>query len=328
MSLSSHISDSNSPVRQFFEENFSATRTASTTANAFVRNGNESCLVPPTTGTDHALVGTAIGYVIAALSKRDALDDCVAWAGFEHYLRVEGMQAMAKSRPRKVLIGLRDQTFAEIRDLEPWKGSLSKSKLLLLCERCLILSRFEQLFRTQRNATAFFYILENHMWDPIAEFEGDLTSLSHGMASEPTHEDLFGLAQSSSKDCKYIRKAKNVHFGAKFAQSVSLGGADADAVVNGVLIDFKSSAKQSPISRTELWQLLGYLLADTEDEFAIDRVAISALRWRREVIWSATEFLGLMSRDARTDLQELRSELSHLLDGLPEAGASKIDARQ
>jgi hypothetical protein len=50
-----------------------------------------------------------------------------------------------------------------------------------------------------------------------------------------------------------------------FAQSRPLGGADADIVVDDLLLAIKVTARA--LDRRNFFQLIGYLLADTDDEF-------------------------------------------------------------
>jgi hypothetical protein len=50
----------------------------------------------------------------------------------------------------------------------------------------------------------------------------------------------------------------------------------------------------APAGRIELWQLQGYLFADT-DAYHIRQVGFSALRRRRSIFWSSQELIDLLA---------------------------------
>ena len=77
----------------------------------------------------------------------------------------------------------------------------------------------------------------------------------------------------------------------KFEQSRALGGADADLIVGRLLIDLKATTTPGIVGRFELWQLLGYALADTEDKFGIREVGIAALRWCSSISWPLKDLM-------------------------------------
>lgn len=49
--------------------------------------------------------------------------------------------------------------------------------------------------------------------------------------------------------------------------------ADADLVVDGLLLDFKSTRRPSCLDKRTVWQLVGYLLLDTPDRYRIDTLS-------------------------------------------------------
>jgi len=77
--------------------------------------------------------------------------------------------------------------------------------------------------------------------------------------------------------------------------SGALGGADADLIARRLLIDWKATTTPGIVGREQLWQLLGYVLADTDDEYEIREVGIAALRWRSIKIWPLDELLAELS---------------------------------
>ena len=98
-----------------------------------------------------------------------------------------------------------------------------------------------------------------------------------------------------------------------FTQTRALGGADADLITeDGLLIELKSTSTARTCSTVDLWQLCGYALADTENEYGITSVGISALRWRMQATWPLAELLdGLAGQ--HVDVNDLRRDFAAML---------------
>lgn len=92
--------------------------------------------------------------------------------------------------------------------------------------------------------------------------------------------------------------------GPVFAGSGHVGGADADFIAAGHLIDCKATIHPKRIGRPQLYQLAGYLLLDYDDSFKVDQVSLYLARQGRLIGWSTEEFLRLLG--ARRSLPELR----------------------
>jgi hypothetical protein len=89
-----------------------------------------------------------------------------------------------------------------------------------------------------------------------------------------------------------LRDGRRLVANPTFALSAGLGGADADLIAGTTLLDLKSTAATRPLTRNDLWQLVGYALADTADTFGLTDVGISALRWRTRVNWPLEDLLS------------------------------------
>lgn len=94
------------------------------------------------------------------------------------------------------------------------------------------------------------------------------------------------------------------------------------------------------VGRHELWQLAGYALADSTDEYEIREVGIAALRWRSMVSWPLTGLLeelapgppaGLRilgdesSRKEPIDLAALRGDFARVVAGDLGESAQRVD---
>ncbi|WP_217225980.1 hypothetical protein [Streptomyces anulatus] len=90
--------------------------------------------------------------------------------------------------------------------------------------------------------------------------------------------------------------------------------ADADLMVDGLLIDFKSTKHPHSLLKGSAWQLLGYLLLDSADRYRIDTVGFYLSRSGVLATWPVEEYLDLLG-SCRRDLAALRSVFAELLAG-------------
>ena len=91
----------------------------------------------------------------------------------------------------------------------------------------------------------------------------------------------------------------------KFEGSFDIRGADADFIADGCLWDIKTTIGKGGQGRY-LYQVLGYLLLDYEDEYAIERVGLVFPRQNTRVYWSADELMAEMSGRDDLNLADLR----------------------
>jgi hypothetical protein len=107
-----------------------------------------------------------------------------------------------------------------------------------------------------------------------------------------------------------------------FAGSTDLGGADADIIVGGLLVDCKATIRPHPIHRSALQQLAGYLLLDYDNAYGIDRVGLCLFRQGALITWTVPEFLAALG--ARVPLPQLRNHLRQAKHSLPATGPGSL----
>ncbi|MGP3991521.1 hypothetical protein [Streptomyces sp. 3N207] len=95
--------------------------------------------------------------------------------------------------------------------------------------------------------------------------------------------------------------------GPVFASSDDVGGADADFIVGGLLIDCKVTTRPRTLPRSAVQQLARYLLLDYDDTYGIDRVGLYLPRQGALITWRVPEFLTALG--ARLPLPQLRTLL-------------------
>ncbi|MFF1717154.1 hypothetical protein [Streptomyces sp. NPDC058268] len=96
-----------------------------------------------------------------------------------------------------------------------------------------------------------------------------------------------------------------------FAGSCDVGGADADFIAAGMLIDCKATINPHRIDASTVRQLAGYLLLDYPDAYRMEHIGVYLSRQGRLVSWPVTEFLQQCG--AHQTLPELRAACQQAL---------------
>lgn len=329
VSLTGHLRDRRGPVREWFATQFPATRALATETNRVLRGsepytGREApraarnvglrvislraarggsrhdCPVPPPPGSDSALVGTAAGYIVTAWLCPKALQPSVATRG------ALSLDEMSRGRPRELPSVACARAVQRIMRLRPAAFGASRSGWAEVCQLTIVLARCEQWFRSGHEVW-------QHMQPLVTWRGGQLPELAGALANSSTLADLDNLGRAVLDDLGHLSSAGSLRTGATFAQSCALGGADADLIADGQLLELKTAAQARIAGRFEFWQLLGYLLADTNDAYAIQRVGVVALRWRNAISWTTEEYLLALGAAEGISLAEWRVRFAELL---------------
>jgi hypothetical protein len=182
------------------------------------------------------------------------------------------------------------EAVGRIQKIKPDTRQLSDAEWAELCVLCLVLARFEQPFRIPGGMSRGVF---EHLVQPLKQCR-TLDELIPLTLTEPSIRDLEYLGRTAWEDHQELRRAHPLHLNPKFSLSSALGGADADFIAERTLIDWKAT-KEPGIRRRELWQLVGYALADTRDQYELKEVGIRSLRWRSIVTWPLTDLLTELS---------------------------------
>lgn len=134
----------------------------------------------------------------------------------------------------------------------------------------------------------------------VADYAVDDIRRQMALAAAPGPFERMRLLPAGARIC-----------GPVFDGSARVGGADADFILDGALIDCKATIRPERISRAEIYQLAGYLLLDYSDTHAITSVGLYLSRQGALINWSVEDFLGLLG--ARHDLPALRAACQHAL---------------
>ena len=97
-----------------------------------------------------------------------------------------------------------------------------------------------------------------------------------------------------------------------FDGSLDIGGADADLIVNGTLIDIKATITQK-IRPDWLWQLLGYVLLDYSDHHRINSIGLYMARQGIFFQWDLEEAMRALCLGEPPSIEELRNEFERIV---------------
>lgn len=302
MSLTGLLNAGRGPVWEWFAEHFPQTQRVSTQANRELRPGGAEtpCVIPSVPNADRGLVGTTVGYVLSAHLRADGIDATVATSAAR---QLDGALRRAPTRPSVI----ERMTVGRISELRPWTRELPEAEWTELARLAGILARFEQFYRAG-------LVVWPYLAGPLSEFRGDLNELAIALVDAPTLTDVCALGRFVVEDHLSIRDAAELHIGPEFAQSGRLGGADADLIYDGTLLDLKSTGAARVLGRIELWQLLGYLFADTDDVYRVRRVGFSAVRRRRSIFWPSQELIDLLAGSPAPPVEHWRGQFAQLLE--------------
>jgi hypothetical protein len=319
MSLTSHLGRSSSPVREFFLERFSDARSVRSSCVQAPRSnvifvdspeidrsvkylkwdgGPPTVLPREIAGYGWATAGTAFDYRLRFFLGTSDLRTLVAHQGalsFGAYMGASDGLPRAFEQAREVFEVVKGSD-------ENWATLPSPTSNRQLAEISYVLALYEQCFRAVINANWPIVSLGTR-----ATYE-DVLSLAHPCLIE----DLEGLSLLFEHSQPQFLQSNQAILNPTFGEaSVLLGGADADLIVDSRLIDIKTR-KTAQLERVDLWQLLGYALADFNDEFRLKEVGFYFSRHGLQVAWDLGVLMTLLSGEEQ-DLTEVRNEFKQVL---------------
>ena len=180
----------------------------------------------------------------------------------------------------------------ELRRLAPTDGVLIGPALARAADCAIVCARLEQRFRIgEVQAQAF------NVPDPATAIDAGLdAAILAADANDATRADLIALLGAALVDTADLYTAEPLYINPTFRLSSAVRGADADIISNGTLIDFKTTKQRTAISAPEIYQLVGYVLLDQDDRYAIKTAGVHALRWRRRWTIPVAELLTRLGR--------------------------------
>lgn len=185
---------------------------------------------------------------------------------------------------------------------------LTRDKENQLCTYCYALALFEEIYRAGPRPTSALLQLSR---------EAGVAAILQ-IADDPWVDDLRRLSWLFYDEW-YVplteSSSSSPVLNPTFTGSGDVGGADADLIIDGCLIEFKATIEPK-LERRTVEQLLGYALLDYDDRYGIGELGIYLVRQGVFVRWEIPWILNAISDGRGASLGSLRREFQQVL-GMP-----------
>jgi hypothetical protein len=291
--LTYELAQKDSPIRQFFDDRLSA---GLKDVQAAYRAAAGPLLVPgvPREAADPGTIGTAADWMMRFLVHPTP---SLGLAGQGAALC--GMLPALKELA--FMLGFRDEGTGQFTG--PAHGTGTEPDLL--CRACWALSLLTEVYRRgpdiavtgplgrlpRKSARSLLEAAPDAGLDQLAALRGVMESAL--LPALGTRRGLWAI-------------------GPTFAGSQIMHG-DADLVAGGMLTELKTTSKKPSLGITDLWQILGYVLMDYIDEFAITDAALFSARYGYLAQWDLGTLLPQLA-GRPVAVQALRAEFRQLLE--------------
>ncbi len=295
MSLLRLLRNDKNPIGRYFRTRFPNTRTLLKDCRKQFRLMDT--LMPDDELTNGALavIGTALDYRIRYYFRVVPSTKLVAFSGHK-FLSKSGRDA---SHAR----GIREEFFSRLysllEHLNPVGRRLTFSEENELNRYCIVLAHLESLVRSPFVDSPLYYENYNCV-DELLE-----------LAQPPWIDDMERLSVRFYENYNHLLSLSHV-LNPSFAGTPDVYGADADLIVDGTLIDIKTTKKQT-LAGKSIFQLLGYTLLDYLDEFSINGIGLYMARQGHLFHWELGDALEVLQNGEPLTIRQLRIEFERLV---------------
>ncbi len=241
----------------------------------------------PPLGAPEWLIGMAFDYRFRAVIAPFNPFETVAALGLATFAPIENLSPLGPHGCKRScrLDHLVHETVVGVEVVEALLISLAENPErghdlddLDMARACLLLGVLESIYRSGRQPASIF----SHR-RPASTVPELLALMPEAWASDVTR--LVRRAISS------VPLERRLVLNPKFDGSTDVGGADADLISGDCLVELKVR-NRGEIKADDLYQLLGYVLLDYPDEFAIRSVGVYLGRQDRYLRWTLDELAG------------------------------------
>ncbi len=328
MSLTSHLSNPRDPVRAWIDARFPDIGALVADSRRSLRDATTVCAIdgrPPTTS------GMAIDYRIRYTFAVTPPAELIAYDGAADVLTgllleidpehpalwrmvpstglgvQQAVGPLTAGLPPNAVSGFFTRLADRVPAIAPVGRALDDAAERELARYCFALGLFEEVFRTGTVAPG-----------SLLNAIGATTTVDEFLGAIPDMwvEDLAQLAQLFL-DAFGDRFARPAVLNPVFAQSRAVGGADADLISDGTLLEIKTTINPR-IDGAWIRQLLGYLLLDTAGEFEVTSLGLYLARQGRLLVWPLPAALDTVAGQP-VDLPAVRLEFATFLGTLGDA---------
>lgn len=311
MSLTGELAKKDSPVTHWFAERVTNVKPISEEWNAAVKAA--PLIRPETDRRIPGTVGTAFDYRLRYWFAVTPLEELIASAGMRQlstdaspitsrrgapdaFLAFRGPAPEESTAVVALLADFAAGLERTVAAIDPVGGLRDAADEQLLCRHCFVLGLFEELFRAGPRIRSPLYELAN------GATVDDLLALP----PQTWIDDLCALSAAFADH--YVELAEHpVVLNPTFAGSTDIGGADADLIADGCLLDVKTTVDPKFTRTRVLYQFLGYTLLDHDDRYGIDAVGVYLSRQSLLLRWPLLPLWRTLLEDDSVNLAELRS---------------------
>lgn len=302
MSLSTHLRASNSPVNRFIQEQFPNTKTAPFLVDARKKMRAAEIIRPPDADAlPWSTIGIAMDYRIRYYFDVTPVDSLVAFY-WTIYMGVPG-----GAPAYGPLQNLSDIFFRNLENFtdqcQPVARRLPAVEEDVLNRYCIVLALFEEVVRAGLSHNS-----------PLSKERFNSAEDLLSVAEPSSLDDMRQISWRFYDGFSPLLELPHI-LNPTFDGSIDVGGADADLIVDGALIDIKTS-KNRRIDAYFIRELLGYTLLDYSDRYHIDSIGLYMSRQGILFKWSLDEVIADLCPGPASSIAELRAKFQELMDSL------------
>ena len=305
MPLTNHLKVKSSPIRAFLRNQFPSTRTFLRDPRKQLR---EAYTIRPNTDVPWSTIGMALDYRIRYYFAVTPHEELAAYRGALLLGALRPTHTTGEI-PSNDIIPMASEYRSFFSQLDALtRGDLPVARRLPAAEEnelnrhCIVLALMEVVYRTGRldgalamgdfcDAESLIGLAESHWVDDLRELSWEFYDRFHHLLSLP---HVLNPTLDGSGD---------------------VGGADADMIIDGVLIDIKTTVG-TKIVADWIWQLLGYVLLDYSDHHHISGVGLYMARQGQLIQWDLDEVIRGLCAEEPLSIEELRTHFRELIKGL------------
>jgi hypothetical protein len=310
LSVTSQLHTAGSPLRTFMDAHFRRNCVSFfvRTHNGYIKEGGAGGRFQVVPRTDASRIGTAITYRIV-LEHTSDLDGSPAHRGAElvaDELQLESLCDADRARASEMASSLWEQLRARIS-----VARAAEDDDHALAPLCLVLADLDNASR--RQCPLYLRNGDDALVVAALSRAVDLDELISIVSGTPTLRREVEMLGWLYRDATRPRPTPSrvVAF-PEFTAGRAVGGADGDLLLGDELIEVKATGGARPLCRTDLLQLLAYVLLDTDDAHGIRNVSMYYAYHAFIESWSVDFVLQAFSRQDRP-LAEWRQMLAHHL---------------
>lgn len=288
----------NNGIYRFFHESFPNTRSIVSEQNKKLAQVHT---VRPESSPDQPIpygeLGMAIDYRIRYYFTITPYRELVALKGTSRHLQALSRHSVSPA----VISSFFEDLERFLGQVDPCAKTLGAVQERQLNRYCFVLALFEQLFRIGPHPKNLLFVQETSTVADLLSIADDLWI-----------DDLCSLSNRFYETYR-DNLSDPVHLNPTFAGSGDIGGADADLILNGCLLDIKTTITRK-ITNTMLYQLIGYALLDYEDKYHISELGFYLTRQATTLQWDLSELLDRLYTDTPAPpIAELRHQLKNTI---------------